>query len=251
MLRKGGEPHFDVVSDFPSNVSLLCHSCELATSPMGTNWYTTYMTPYSTLRNLSSRTRLQIAELSDNTEQYIKKLELGLVNSPDSHVTKILLEEIDDPGTKFILSEILTIVKETGTKYTDLPEQIQEINGLATSLRNHQEHLFNLWFVMEQYAARKSVSLSNNLPSVAEKLQQMWKRDRVKGTPMLLRIFLQEAMEEDNSVKKFCGDFRIHPATWGRWETSYKYGHKKVPVPPTVETAFADAKIVLDRDLFI
>lgn len=62
---------------------------------------------------------------------------------------------------------------------------------------------------------------------------------------------LQEAMEEDNSVKKFCGDMRIHPATWGRWETSYKLGHKKVPVPPTVEAAFADAKIVLDRDLFI
>lgn len=209
------------------------------------------MTPYRTLRNLTSLSRLQLASASDNTEQYIKKLELGLINSPDVNVTMVLLDEIDDPGTKFILSEILTIVKNPGTKYTDLPERITEIQQKAGSLRREQEELFYLWFDMEQYAARKTLSQNYNLPFVAAKLQAMWARDRVKGTPTLLRIMLQEAMEENNSVKKFCGDMRIHPATWGRWETSYKFGHKKVPVPPTVLAAFEDAKIVLDRDLFL
>lgn len=209
------------------------------------------MTPYRTLRNLTSLSRLQLASASDNTEQYIKKLELGLINSPDPNVTRVLLDEIDARGTKFILSEMLTIVKNVGTKYSDLPERITEIQQKAGSLRQEQEALFSLWFDMEQYAARKSLSQNYNLPFVAAKLQAMWARDRVKGTPTLLRIMLQEAMEENNSVKKFCGDMRIHPATWGRWETSYKFGNKKVPVPPTVLAAFEDAKIALDRDLFL
>lgn len=171
--------------------------------------------PYRVMRMEARKTQQYLADICDVEEQYIRRLEQGLVNTATDGVSRELLDMLP--------SSYITAGRNIGEKI---------------------EYISN-WYSGWQRVKREKMGrlVEEDLPECT--MSPMDFRHWVMS--WLVEDGSEQNVNEirdKSSVYAFCRAFSLHPATVQRWE---KVGG---PMPPTIRVAMGQANIAVDQVTF-
>lgn len=180
--------------------------------------------PYFQMRMDARRSQSDLCKSADITDQYVRKLEHGLITTPDLRVAREIFDDLPTGYTNKIIGVLHANMDVVDSKEF---EDICVSLGARPTMDKKLE-LFALYYKTWQRYVRSILRDALSLSGFAS--------PPVGTSPSDIRFWIMsyvapdEATEEFYSVRNFCTLISLHPSTWERWEK----GYPKVKISPTV-----------------
>lgn len=192
--------------------------------------------PYSQMRIDARRSQKEIAQFTDNTEQYIRRLEHGLITTPDLRVAREIFDDLPSGYTNKILGELnknMDVVDHE--EYAKVCLEVGGRPNMDQALRIF-EFYYKTWQRFVRRGTKEALSEAGmESPPVGAAPQdiRLW---------VLSYLVPSENMSEEFfSVRNFCTLISLHPSTWERWEK----GHPKIQPSENIKSVLAEIGINL------
>lgn len=206
------------------------------------------MNPYTQMRADANRTQQYLADISDVNEQFIRRLEYGLLNSGNRRVSRELLDILPSDYWKEI-SQYLYQLDEDSLLYTYTPHKPPTVD--------QQIDMVELWYKAWQRQTRAEAG--QRLKEKGFVQPPNWRVTPIDFRLTVMSVLLEDGTEESFaelaakcSVYEYCVTFSMHPFSVQRWEAPPST--KKVArttAPPTVAFALSQAGFDLSQITFV